>query len=59
MELRDGEYIEEFKIRIKGGRVSAIQRIPDDWDIAVEWEDGSCGAARRDISAEDCRTLLG
>ena len=42
VRLRDGEYIEEFRIRIKGGRVSAIQRIPEDWDIAVEWEDGSC-----------------
>jgi hypothetical protein len=42
LALRNGEFIEEFKIRIKGGRVSAIQRIPDDWNFAVEREDGSC-----------------
>jgi hypothetical protein len=46
LALRNGEFIEEFKIRIEGGRVSAIQRIPEDWDIAVEQEDGSCLVVR-------------
>jgi hypothetical protein len=46
VKLREGEYIEAFKVRIKSGRVLAIERIPHDWDIALEWEDGSCVVVR-------------
>jgi hypothetical protein len=46
VKLREGEYIEAFKVRIKGGWIPAIERIPHDWDIALEWEDGSCVVVR-------------
>ena len=40
--LRNGEFLEAFKVRVKGGWGPAIERIPYDWDIHVEWEDGGC-----------------
>src|SRR4051794_34486243 len=40
--LREGENIQSFKIRIVGGSVQALQRTPEDWDLAIHWESGGC-----------------
>jgi hypothetical protein len=38
VHLGGGEFIQEFKVRVKGGRVTALDRIPHDWDISLEWK---------------------
>jgi hypothetical protein len=41
VHIGENEFIQEFKVWIKGGRVTALHRIPDDWDISLEWEDAN------------------
>ena len=40
--LADQEFIQSFKIRVLAGTITAIRHIPDDWDLALNWEHGGC-----------------
>ena len=40
--LADQEFVQSFKVKVQGGRITALRRIPEDWDLHLEWEEGGC-----------------